>query len=106
MNKDELKVVASEKLTQLPDSYQSPYSGSSDSVAEGVQLHGWAKFTDGFRRNKSSEHAGKQLEKKLTLRNLVLMSMVTGIGTGLLVGTGKILHNGMYFSGAERRVEA
>ncbi|CAN3476073.1 leu/Val/Ile amino-acid permease [Diutina catenulata] len=94
MNKDELKVVASEKSTQLPDSYQSPYSGSSDSVAEGVQLHGWAKFTDGFRRNKSSEHAGKQLEKKLTLRNLVLMSMVTGIGTGLLVGTGKILHNG------------
>lgn len=94
MSKADLKVVASEKLTQLPDVSSSPYSLSISENINSTEKTGFAKFVDGFRRQESSEDTGKQLAKSLSMRHLVLMSMCTGIGTGLLVGTGKVLAHG------------
>lgn len=90
----DLKAVTSEKLTQLPDSFSSPYLQSLDDVNSTEHLTGVAKFVDGFRRQRLDGDAGKQLAKSLLMRHLVLMSMCTGIGTGLLVGTGKVLARG------------
>lgn len=73
---------------QVSDS-ESPYTGS---VGE---LKGWSKFKDGFKRQEVLDdvQAGKQLQKGISRRHLTLMALVTGVGTGLLVGSGKSLHN-------------
>ncbi|KAL6454029.1 AGP1 General amino acid permease AGP1 [Candida maltosa Xu316] len=53
------------------------------------------KFIDSFRRKQFSENEGigKQLAKGISKRHLILMSLATGIGTGLLVGAGQVLRN-------------
>ncbi|KAG7662468.1 uncharacterized protein J8A68_003999 [[Candida] subhashii] len=72
---------------------ESPYVTSSVSVDE-ENLTGWKKFTDSFRRQTTEDiAAGKQLAKGISKRHLILMALVTGIGTGLLVGSGQVLHN-------------
>lgn len=54
----------------------------------------WHRFVDGFKRQETTEETiGKQLSKSISHRHLVLMALVTGVGTGLLVGSGKSLHN-------------
>ncbi|CAH2351692.1 leu/Val/Ile amino-acid permease [[Candida] railenensis] len=54
----------------------------------------WHKFVDGFKRQEAKDETiGKQLSKSISHRHLVLMALVTGVGTGLLVGSGKSLHN-------------
>lgn len=83
------------------------YVGSSESAGQyhetsttvQPELKGWAKFTDGFQRQSSDElSAGKQLQKGISKRHLLLMALVTGVGTGLLVGTGSALrHAGPLF---------
>jgi amino acid transporter len=62
---------------------------------EEQHANGWARFVDGFRRQEAdpSGAVGKQLAKGISQRHLVLMALVTGVGTGLLVGLGKSLHN-------------
>ncbi|KAL6453973.1 AGP1 General amino acid permease AGP1 [Candida maltosa Xu316] len=54
-----------------------------------------SEFVDSFRRKQVNEDegAGKQLAKGISKRHLILMSLVTGIGTGLLVGGGQVLKN-------------
>lgn len=68
----------------------------SDSDAPFVSSHenltGWAKFVDSFRRQDSQDlEVGKQLSKDISKRHLILMALVTGVGTGLLVGSGNCL---------------
>lgn len=82
-------VVSDVKREKSNDSSDSPYIAQ-----EHTELTGWLKFMDGFQRNNSEEQeVGKQMAKSLTQRHLVTMALCTGIGTGLLVGSGKSLHN-------------
>lgn len=53
----------------------------------------WARFKDSFQRQENDQVVGKQLAKAISQRHLILMALVTGVGTGLLVGSGKSLHN-------------
>lgn len=91
-----------EKLTPLPlsvpkeadfnDSVESPYmiEVADESTSR------FTRFKDSFRRkvvDESQKHEiGRQMSKAISLRHLILMALVTGIGTGLLVGTGLVLH--------------
>ena len=91
-----------EKLTPLPlsvpketdynDSVESPYMIE---VADETTSR-FTRFKDSFRRkvvDESQKHeVGRQMSKAISLRHLILMALVTGIGTGLLVGTGLVLH--------------
>lgn len=52
----------------------------------------WARFVDSFHRKESGEAEGKQLAKGISRRHLTLMALVTGVGTGLLVGSGSKLN--------------
>ncbi|KAI5962946.1 AGP1 [Candida pseudojiufengensis] len=87
--------VKPEDFGSFNDSDVSPYIASDDS--SDINKSKFKKFTDTFRRNQvdeSEKHLiGKQLEKGISIRHLILMALVTGIGTGLLVGTGQVLHN-------------
>ncbi|RCK57689.1 General amino acid permease AGP1 [Candida viswanathii] len=62
---------------------------SIDSQSKGV----FRNVVDSFRRKEidGDEAAGKQLAKGISKRHLILMALVTGIGTGLLVGSGQVL---------------
>lgn len=57
------------------------------------QLTGFAKWKDSFRRQPSGRTIGEQLQKGISKRHLILMALVTGIGTGLFVGAGSALSN-------------
>lgn len=63
---------------------------SIDSKSKGA----FKSLVDLFRRKEidGDEAAGKQLAKGISKRHLILMALVTGIGTGLLVGSGQVLH--------------
>lgn len=63
---------------------------SIDSKSKGA----FKSLVDSFRRKEidGDEAAGKQLAKGISKRHLILMALVTGIGTGLLVGSGQVLH--------------
>lgn len=66
---------------------------SSESIETArVGVNKWDKFVDGFRRQdlKHGEE-GKNLKKGISARHLILMALVTGMGTGLFVGTGNVL---------------
>lgn len=70
---------------------------SNDSISESEKLPTlgntkWERFVDTFRRQ-TVVHGdeGKSLKKGISSRHLILMALVTGMGTGLFVGTGKIL---------------
>ncbi|KAK6202576.1 high-affinity glutamine permease [Scheffersomyces amazonensis] len=68
-------------------------SDTNSSTTVVSELSGWEKFKDSFRRqNRSDVDAGKQLAKGISHRHLILMALVTGVGTGLLVGSGRVLH--------------
>lgn len=74
------------------------YAGSSESPGQYYEtstqvdeLKGWSKFKDGFKRKPDEGPAGKQLQKGISRRHLLLMALVTGVGTGLLVGAGGAL---------------
>lgn len=67
---------------------------SSDSLYSKPKTESkWTRFVDSFKRKQSGEAEGKQLAKGISRRHLTLMALVTGVGTGLLVGSGKSLHN-------------
>ncbi|KAI3407096.1 AGP1 [Candida oxycetoniae] len=72
---------------------ESPYTSTHSLNEEKSKVN---RFIDTFRRKQVDETdkdaIGKQLAKGISLRHLILMSLVTGIGTGLLVGTGSVLH--------------
>lgn len=68
------------------------FDGSS-TAGQPSELKGWEKFKDGFRRKPDDSSAGKQLQKGISQRHLILMALVTGVGTGLLVGAGSSLRN-------------
>lgn len=56
------------------------------------ELTRWGKFKDSFKRQPYDETgAGKQLAKGISKSHLVLMALCTGLGTGLLVGSGGVL---------------
>lgn len=87
---DNLEPVTSELKTSLANTTGS----STDSLYNKEQRESkWTRFVDSFKRNDSSEDEGKQLAKGISRRHLTLMALVTGVGTGLLVGSGKSLHN-------------
>lgn len=72
---------------QASNSISSPYaSPNSDSR--------WGRFKDLFRRQDYVQGEHAQLQKGISRRHLTLMALVTGVGTGLLVGSGKVLHTG------------
>lgn len=78
----ELKPVESEvkNIVYSSDSEQSEKQGK------------WSSFVDSFRRLEvDAGDEGKNLSKKITRRHLIVMALVTGVGTGLLVGSGKVL---------------
>lgn len=81
------EVKNTEGLGSVSDA-DSPYIASE----HGPQGR-WARFKDSFQRQDNNEAAGKQLAKTISQRHLILMALVTGVGTGLLVGSGKSLHN-------------
>jgi amino acid transporter len=95
LNQFELKSIKSAGTPEVKAkddviSTELPYYESSTQVQE---LKGWAKFKDGFSRQTFDEiEAGKQLEKGISKRHLTLMALVTGVGTGLLVGSGGVLN--------------
>ncbi|EDK46463.1 General amino acid permease [Lodderomyces elongisporus] len=74
---------------------ESPYVSSTETLPENRSRA--TRFVDSFRRKQVDESekgmVGKQLAKDISLRHLILMALVTGIGTGLLVGSGQVLHN-------------
>ncbi|CAK9440249.1 uncharacterized protein LODBEIA_P43490 [Lodderomyces beijingensis] len=87
-------MVKPEEFSSFNDS-DAPYT-STKSLPEEKQ--GFAgRFVDSFRRKQVDESEkdaiGKQMAKGISTRHLLLMALCTGIGTGLLVGTGKVLHN-------------
>lgn len=63
---------------------------SSNNNYEG-QLTGWAAFKDGFKRNNVASQKQGELKKSLSTRHIVMIALSTGVGTGLLVGSGKSL---------------
>ena len=74
------------------------FTGSEEKYSSNEFLNtesktGFQNFIDSFRRKQATEDesAGQQLAKGISKRHLILMSLVTGIGTGLLVGTGQVL---------------
>lgn len=53
----------------------------------------WGRFVHSFKRQEVIHgDEGKKLQKGISGRHLILMALVTGVGTGLLVGSGKVLH--------------
>ncbi|ODV78895.1 amino acid permease [Suhomyces tanzawaensis NRRL Y-17324] len=84
----ELKPISSEVKGNFSSTASEDAQFSNDAPSSG-----WERFVDSFRRQEASEAAGKQLQKGISKRHLILMALVTGVGTGLLVGSGKVLHN-------------
>lgn len=79
---------------KLPITLEVKRSGdSSTTYIKNLGDCRWHRFCDSFKR-KEVQHGdeGKSLAKGINLRHLILMSLVTGVGTGLLVGSGKVLH--------------
>ncbi|KAI5962765.1 AGP1 [Candida theae] len=74
------------------DSVDSPYM--IEVADEGASK--FTRFKDSFRRKQVDEsqkdEIGRQMSKAISPRHLILMALVTGIGTGLLVGSGQVLH--------------
>lgn len=66
--------------------------GDYSDVSSSKSVGGWTLFKDSFKRQEVKHgEEGKSLAKGITTRHLILMALLTGIGTGLLVGTGKVL---------------
>ncbi|KAG7191858.1 uncharacterized protein KQ657_002647 [Scheffersomyces spartinae] len=86
----EMKPVASVGKVASVDSRDNYFDG-----VESTNLTGWSKFVDGFKRQETTGDtaAGKQMAKAISKRHLILMALVTGVGTGLLVGSGSKLRN-------------
>lgn len=86
----EMKPVVSDSKVSAVDSRNNYFDG-----VESANLTGWAKFVDGFRRQETNGDvgAGAQMAKSISKRHLILMALVTGVGTGLLVGSGSKLRN-------------
>ena len=66
------------------------FTGSEEKYSSNEFLNtesktGFQNFIDSFRRKQATEDesAGQQLAKGISKRHLILMSLVTGIGTGL-----------------------
>jgi len=88
-------VLTSEKKLKPMVSETRKSSSASVSECENIPSVGatkWDRFVDGFRRQ-HVQHGdeGKSLQKGISSRHLILISLVTGMGTGLFVGTGNIL---------------
>lgn len=68
-------------------------SSDSETPTNNNDLGKWGRFVDSFRRQEVVQgDEGKKLQKGISARHLTLMALVTGVGTGLLVGSGKVLH--------------
>lgn len=86
MNKSDIHPVLSEVKGASGTASESEQSYSSK------ELKGWAGFKHSFQRKVLTQQAGEQLLKGISKRHLMLMALVTGVGTGLLVGSGAALH--------------
>ncbi|KAK6458337.1 high-affinity glutamine permease [Scheffersomyces xylosifermentans] len=76
--------------SELGDDSVSQYMSPQNSVAE--DLTRWGRFKDSFARQTYTDvDAGKQLAKGISKHHLILMALCTGLGTGLLVGSGGVL---------------
>lgn len=82
----EMKPVASTSGAYIDSSVSDTESRSVE------ELGRWGKFVDSFKRAEVTDETGKSLSKGISRRHLTLMALVTGVGTGLLVGSGKVLH--------------
>ncbi|CCE78411.1 Piso0_001034 [Millerozyma farinosa CBS 7064] len=82
----EMKPVASTSGAYIDSSVSETESRSVE------ELGHWGKFVDSFKRAEVTDETGKNLSKSISRRHLTLMALVTGVGTGLLVGSGKVLH--------------
>lgn len=92
MNKDiELNPIVSEVKQEGASVHsETPYL-SNESNANMTRFE---KFKDSFKRQSSEEEqVGKQLSKSISQRHLITLALITGVGTGLMVGTGSVLHN-------------
>lgn len=69
---------------QASHSIDTPYVNSSSDTR-------WGRFKDTFRQQEIIEGEKAILQKGISRRHLTLMALVTGVGTGLLVGSGKVL---------------
>ncbi|ODQ80625.1 hypothetical protein BABINDRAFT_170995 [Babjeviella inositovora NRRL Y-12698] len=85
------------------------YACAGERIGMRQELTGWAKFKDGFKRQESDEIIGEgltdaqkaairtaksPLQRTLKTRHLLMIAMGGGIGTGLFVGSGKVLRTG------------
>ncbi|SCV02984.1 LANO_0G01442g1_1 [Lachancea nothofagi CBS 11611] len=77
-------------MHRFVDSFKRPIEESTEETAYGEN------DSDQYRRtsdvNSASKH--KTLKQNIRPRHVLLISLATGIGTGMLVGNGKSLHNG------------
>lgn len=81
-------------MTTEKDQVRLEVSGVDDisGVDFNDSLGTWDKFKDSFKRQCFEQgQGGKILAKEIKTRHLAVMALLTGIGTGLLVGTGKVL---------------
>lgn len=86
---------ADSTVASRPGSGSGSESFSSATPYNNSTKMGWgASFVDSFKRQDAAHlEVGKQLSKTISKRHLTTMALVTGVGTGLLVGSGKSLHN-------------
>lgn len=73
-------------------SHSSSLISDSEISSQINEMGKWSRFLDSFRRQNILHGEEGKEQKGISSRHLTLMALVTGIGTGLLVGSGKILH--------------
>lgn len=87
-------------IEKIPTKLEDESGSASESIPFSEPKNSrWGRFMEGFQRQDSHDaEIGKQLSKSISHRHLVLMALVTGVGTGLLVGSGVVLsHAGPLF---------
>lgn len=77
--------IVADSSTDVQEVKVSPYDADSKNTSR------WENFRDGFRKQEVEEGQSKHLSKQLSQRHIIMIALSTGVGTGLWVGTGKLL---------------
>ncbi|KAI5957301.1 GNP1 [Candida jiufengensis] len=85
-----LKQSPTKEDIELGNLDEDLYSSSSKSNNQPTTKYG--KFIDGFKRAPESNVVGGEMKQTISKNELRLMSLSTGLGTGLLVASGSKLH--------------
>lgn len=110
MTVKELNYVSSRTQASSPEKAEGVYIDAFDEQDNKPAMGRWESFKDGFRRFDDSElgldpnlseieraaivTANSPLSRSLKGRHLQMIAIGGAIGTGLFIGSGKVLHNG------------